>query len=859
MRRPSSFCPVGPPPAHICTLLLGFSSWRLVSFMLTRLRSWTSPSLKSAALSSSRCSFCGTRLAQSPTATTSDIKGKSVLRPSNSSRSYSTAARLAESIPQAAPFDSPSTLDQFSSALAASNLKATAKHIQNLTPSDRANLSRQTFDSAFSLFADPPDPTVHRRRIAWGNLVYLRELAAERGWTLSDDQNRVMFEVGVDMEENRPQVVPTSETQRVQQRGRHLRELWEEVIHLPRSTGQQLEKDALVLERHRLSGIRHGKTALREAAGLASRARAIVELAFPDPTTIPSLTPDSRRLSRLFSSDRTAALAHLHKMLDVGRVPAVQFMRQQVLEEDGRTDESYDHAREALEAACSNSVAASMALEELHAERLARLDRVAWIEEYPQRAFLLMLSNGPKAPMPNDPTRAEYIFIALRLWEGLVNASYTPATYRLLEDLIHAFLDLPVPPHPSPSPPPALLKAVELISIYLPTPRLVALSHHMLNALTLSYPSVSLSRSFYSTLRTRAPFNSAIPFQWHSNLRDCWVYLVKTTVYSSAPDPQLGLRLYLDWTASGLLPPANSWEFLWRTLGTVAAVEDTERLVQDYERAGKILQPSAASTVIRGAVNSGRLLGSLQLLAFFRERFPGARGGGKIQPHVPLDAFNAVLQFLAESKHDRRIDSLSVFRQLIEDGITPNVTTWNALLASHVFLSTPLIRADLVAAAKVYEHIIQQKKLESNSMTFSLLMHGGLRVATQDPNNDLGLGSATKAFQVATERKVLVRGEQLAMFIKLLGRQGRWEEAKTAGELWWALAALRKHRSTAEKQEETLVRDAGRLLVKWEAQVARSAWMSRKDGQVIEESLLEECSVSFQLERQENAPRTLTS
>ncbi|KAL8286506.1 hypothetical protein RQP46_004523 [Phenoliferia psychrophenolica] len=637
-----------------------------------------------------------------------------------------------------------------------------------------------------------------------------------------------MLEVELGRDEKRSAPAGTESEEREDRRARHLRELWAEVVELPRAPGDESKRDGVLLERYRLGRIRRNDERVEDDE-LRDRAREIVELAFADSGGAPSLSPDSRLLTTLFASDRRAALAHLHKMLDADRVPSAAFMRRQALGDEEKDEENmYARARERLDAACRDgpTSAASSQLDALLEERLRRVDHLALVRRYPARAFLEMLAEEPSRPRPDDPTREEYLLVALRLWEALAPHSYSPETYRVLENLIRTLVNHPPPPQPN-FPTPALVKAVALASKHLPAPRLVFLSSRLLAALTVTYPSLPLARSFYSTLRSRAPFDAPVPFVWHSSLRESWTYLLRTSLHSSAPDPALGLRLYFDWSASGLLPPRFSWPLMWRTLGTLASVEDTERTVQDFERAGKIVPASVATTVLRHACASGRLLTTRRLLDFFRERFPGARGV-PVKEHVPLEAFNLVLEHLAESKHDRRLDVLAVFRDLVQDGITPDIRTWNAVLASHVFRRQPLIRADLTAAAKVYEHVLLQRHLAPDATTFSLLMHGGLCFANQDPQVNFGLRTALEAFAQANERHLLVGGRQIAMLMRALARQQKWEEAKAAGEAWWTLSWRRDESGKEVQAEEEEVKAAGRDVVKLEAAAARRRW--RRDS-----------------------------
>lgn len=664
---------------------------------------------------------------------------------------------------------------------------------------------------------------------AWNGLVRLRELATERGWTLSDGQTRDMLQLGLAWDDKRDaSVASDKETRRLE----HLRQLWEVVIDLPKATGEDLERDGAMLERYRLARVRRDDE-LVEDDELRDRASRVVELAFADTGGTTSLSPDSRILTSLFATDRPAALAHLHAMLDADRVPSAAFMMRAALGDEAKAEDAmYARARRRLDAACRGgpTAAANSELEALLAERLERIDHLARIKQFPAREFLRVLADGPPQTHAGEPSHEDYLFAALRLWEALAPQSYSPATYDVLEYLIRALLDRPPRKQASPTPSPALVKAVELASTHLPTPRLVFMSNRVLTALTATYPSLRLSRAFYSTLRTRAPFDAPTPFIWSVGLRAAWTYLVRTSMLSAQPDPALGLRLYLDWTASGLLPPQYSWELMWRTLGAVASVEDTTRMVQDFERAGKIVPARVATTVLRWAVSADRLVSVLRLLDFFREQFPGARVWPIREP-VPLEAFNLVLQYLAESRHDRRRDSITVFRHLVHDGLTPDVRTWNALLASHVFRQLPIIRADLTAATKVYEHILQQPSLEPDATTYSLLMHAGLRLANEDSQSNTGLETAVEALAQAQKREVLVRGQQLATLMHALARQRRWEDAKAAGEAWWALSlkqdATRAGTEAERRDEDDLVRQAGSVVVRSETADARRAWSTR--------------------------------
>lgn len=654
-----------------------------------------------------------------------------------------------------------------------------------------------------------------------------------------------MFEVGVRWDEVRD---PTREgtrfdtsPERERYRGQFMKELSDEFIVLPRAEADK-ERDVLTLERYLRTTRRHDKWKLDSAQ--RSEPDVVQQLSHVKPL----VSPDARVLVDLFSRDRAAALAHLHTMLDEGRTPSLAFMEQQALSDEV---DMYEKARKDLDSACRGGLRSmgSAVIDGLLVERLARLDLEDWTRAHPAAAFLKWLPAGPSAVRKGDPAKAEWVLLAFRLWQVFEDDVAPPDSPMALEAIISEALVVEAARKYSPRDPPSplLAKTVEAATTYLPADRLVFLSHRLLRATSLGPQFVPLARHLYISLRTRAPLNSPTPFQWHASLLAPFTFLLRTSITPpllTPPVPQLSslpFQLYLDWTSSGLTVPANAWPLIWRGVGhDVSSIEVIRRVVDDYERSGQVLSPNVATTVLSAACTTHRVVLVLRLLSYFRTKFPGRSAptppslADLIRPHhdppaVPLKAYNNVLRLLASATHDRRLDSLGVFRLLVADGLVPDMGTWNALLAGHVFRPGPMTLADLRAAEKVDELVRERR----DALTDSLLVHGYTRFA-KDSNREAGQkGAFEKAVGVVeragTEGRI-VRGKQVAGLVRALGRRGRWEEAKRVGEVWWkAVEGHAKEEEWEREMEEGMqaVRDAGREVQQWEIAEAES-WRKRR-------------------------------
>ncbi|GAA5861385.1 hypothetical protein JCM8547_006113 [Rhodosporidiobolus lusitaniae] len=428
-----------------------------------------------------------------------------------------------------------------------------------------------------------------------------------------------------------------------------------------------------------------------------------------------------------------------------------------------------------------------------------------------------------------------------------------------------------------PPPSPCLTTAIRLSLSYLPLPLLIHNSTPLLLATTVSSHSPHLAFALFGSL-TLPPSSSSpaydaaassssspppAPFTWSANLLP-----VLTTLFLSAPAvvaPSLRLRLYSSWTASGLSFPQGLWNALWEAAGQKGDVEEVKRLVVDWEETGRgpvsgrtigrVLSascnlpsfssalwspplPSATKPSSSFALDSStsRVLAPLRLLAFFRSRYahsPTFPPPSSLPAHlrVPLQTgYVPLLLALARSQTDRRNAFTLVFRQLELDGHAPSVEAYNAAIAINVWRPEGAFTVkDLDKAGVVYNRLIAASQSSSsetgrptpNRETFSLLLHGFLRVAGSNALSitprraRITLEAARRTFEVAVGRGVAPRGQQVAKLVRLLARgpseieegeegdgegavEPRFEDAKRVQERWWALLARRAEREGEE-------------------------------------------------------------
>ncbi|GAA5975487.1 hypothetical protein JCM10908_005176 [Rhodotorula pacifica] len=437
----------------------------------------------------------------------------------------------------------------------------------------------------------------------------------------------------------------------------------------------------------------------------------------------------------------------------------------------------------------------------------------------------------------------------------------------------------------------ALEKALDLAGRYMLPHLLVHHSGRLLRAATVSAhaphlafalfdvltdPSPSRHPSTISNLRGRRKYRP--PFTWTLDLLPTFVTLFLSAcspAAAAAKDDSLPLRLYLSWTASGLSFPDGLWNELWRALGRRGSVDELKRVVQDWEETGRGQIAGRISAMVLAAAcgprvpslrpapvpTSARTVhGPLRLLAYFRSRYLGE--GASVpslsvlasSPYlvVPLSGYTAVLRALARSHTDQRPAQRVVWRYLLRDGHSPDLAAYNALLAAQVWRPDPHYTVkDLDDAGVVYNQLIeagrhardpdQQRQLQPDRETFSLLVHGFLRIAAGSnrigrQKRDITLEAAHRTFTAAAERGIGIRGHQAARLVRALAGAERFEDAKEVQEKWWrTLVALenewdmwRRSYGRREKRGESMWEDEE---VKNEMREMR---MAREDAERVE-------------------------
>ncbi|GAA5880515.1 hypothetical protein JCM3774_000634 [Rhodotorula dairenensis] len=387
----------------------------------------------------------------------------------------------------------------------------------------------------------------------------------------------------------------------------------------------------------------------------------------------------------------------------------------------------------------------------------------------------------------------------------------------------------------------AVEKALELASKYLQHQVLVHHAPRLLRAVTVSANAPHLALALFDVLTDPRRINTrrrrraySPPFTWTLDLLPTFVTLFFSS--ATAKDDSLPVRLYLSWTASGLSFPDGLWNELWRALGRRGSVEELARVVADWEETGRGQVAGRISGMVLAAAceplldsggrrRPGRAHAPLRMLAYFRSRY--VRGDGDPAPTtaallasspylaVPLSGYTAVLHALARSCVDQRSEQRVVWRYLLRDGHVPDLAAYNALLAAHVWRPDPHYSVkDLDDAGVVYNHLIeagrhasrrfggddyddanQQRALRPDRETFSLLVHGFLRIAdsnrTGRQKRELTLEAAQRTFTAAADRGIGIRGHQAARLVRVLAHNGRFEDAKEVQEKWWrTLVAL---------------------------------------------------------------------
>ncbi|BGP30944.1 hypothetical protein JCM10296v2_002706 [Rhodotorula toruloides] len=522
---------------------------------------------------------------------------------------------------------------------------------------------------------------------------------------------------------------------------------------------------------------------------------------------------------------------------------------------------AYARARELLDQACAADKMPFFgrkgddpheALAKLQEERLKSVERSTAIEKAPLPYFVrwLGLERGRavegKEALPVEERQAG-LDVALRLWEtsqvkgqdewdlpALTDADSPPA--KLLSSLVVEACRLEVEaarasgwtrqarrkPRMASQ---ALVTAADLARRCMIHHVLVKHSGRLLRALTVSSTAPLIALSLFDRLSVPPELASTIPpadsnqhppFAWSPDLRDAFVALFFSS--AAARDPSIPIRLYLSWTASGLYFPVSLWNELWRALGRKGSISELKRVVHDWEETGRgKIEGRIMQLVLGAAAGDERQISSpLRLLNYFRSRYapsPQSRPSPKLvqlQPYllIPVAGYNAVLRSLSRSFRDRRDDMQSVWRQMIQDGHTPDARSYNALIAAHVWRPVSFRTQDLDAAGVAYNELAvawrdagkgqdrqSAARLEPDRETFSLLVHGFLRVAESSKfgrnRRNLTLEAALRTFSAACERGQGVRGHQTAKLVRRLAAEERFEDAKMVQEKWWrGLVAL---------------------------------------------------------------------
>jgi hypothetical protein len=664
------------------------------------------------------------------------------------------------------------------------------------------------------------------------------KLLRDCGCDLTNDQKRKMFEVGVRWEElrrarsrsGRSVAVFDISLEREQYRAEYLDKLWEEFIPLKRASGEETEKDAMIMERY--------------SATLLSRSTDIATLQLATAAYVTAMQHSSvltvadsghagaAFLTPLFDRDSGLALSHLHTLLDRRRLPT----RSSVIKvmQSSRKEEDYGNARMILAEACTEGgLKGEQGLDDLLRRRLDRLDS-GKAEKDPLLAFIDWLIQDDRFTVGGPDVR-EWLDVAIKFWttmnvpitaEGEGTAIIEAAAGRVLGRLTLRTCQLETSYNSSPStrsavkststlspgasprlshrPSPQLAMIASLAIDYAPHNVIVDRAHILLKTLCTTSPDFSLARSFYHALREKAPMNRPYPFQWHGNLLQSFVYLFKSALtpppvglLSSSPpayfesnntfdlnyepNPRLALQLYTDWTADGLSFPLPLWSRLWAAVGKRSNEEELNRIIKDYEESGRQVNSDIIHSIVRYSANEGRVVKTLRIYNLLVAKSIVDRITLSIGTH------EIMLNMLASSVRDRRSDAVNIIEGLLlsaKDESRPGppltVTVWNALIANHVYRSS-LTSADLLAAGSVYNTLLASK-IRPDSITFSLLIHGFLRASE---GKEKGLESALRTFEVAMNAGMIIRSSQAIELMRALAERGRWEESKLISEKWW--------------------------------------------------------------------------
>lgn len=739
--------------------------------------------------------------------------------PYTSTRRYAATMSTGATTPSTSP---PTSLSDLSAAIQAGNAQQARDTLRHVPPEELELLDRGLFDDLFALLSSSPHDVTSDflNPSPFQNSLRLLALHANtEGWILGPQQIRDMFEMRIRSEELRRVVaarsrdfVAGSNTEEMQQEWTD--EVYRQFLQLPKEGFDMEERDARTLVRYSVVLARRngGEWTLAASNYVQAMARTASPL-----TPSPSL-PASHLLRTFFEKgDDAAALHHLDAMISAGQLPTITDMLS-IMRSDVELVDPYEEARRVLDTASSvGRTKAMTSIEQLFEDRIEALEKVAYMEREPMLAFITWVAWGREAVAGGAKGRG--LVVALRLWEVTfaqnIREGNPPRreSASLLALLVEQACLQESPTGRPVALSPTLRLAIHLAIYSLPAPLLVRHSHLLLRTTCTITQSSTVARTIYEALRIRAPPNSPSPFKWHGGLIEpVFAYLLSNANGGSPTrpsDPAFVLQLYLDLTADGLTLPLGLWPLLWRSLGERGSVEEMGRVMTDYEVMGRV-DERIAGMVLSGSVRAGRIVNTLKMLDYFRER---SRKGFI---DVPLRAYNAILELVASSAEDRRNDGTRVFVQLVEAGHTPDVDTWNAILASHVF--RPLIRAqDIDGAGQVYNSLVRSG-IRPDGTTFSLLLHGFLRLSRVDKTRTM-VEAALRTFHSAEKMGLRIQGRETAALMGGLGRQRRWEEAKEVGEVWWRMRMEEKETGVGLEREERRMKEAGEALLRRETTV----------------------------------------
>lgn len=622
-------------------------------------------------------------------------------------------------------------------------------------------------------------------------LRILREEIESRGLQLDNAQVRVLFGMGVRWEELRRIRIPVgrggvdkldTSDERERLRRKYIDGVWKKFVKI-----KSEESDGMLIERY--SNMIFLRSIIAGEEDTLANAVEVYRIAMLRST--PLETPDlaeigSTFLARLFQQNSSLALKHLHAMLDRRRLPS-RLSVENVMNTPA-SEEDYDEARRVLDSACEQGGNKGRdALERLLESRLKTLDNAKRTEEEPILAFIDWLAHEARV-IQGGPSAREWLAVALKLWktvfvhenaQGVTVISAGPA--KAMGRLVKLTCRLEFAYHSTGpglrQPSPELRLATTLITKYAPHNVLVDRSQVVLLAICCTAPDFALARPFYHALRERAPIDESYPFRWSVSLLPAFAYLFSSAIKSPSIDipdnPRLAIQLYIDLTADGMTLPKGFWQKLWKALGQRGSVEELARTIGDYEETGRFVESKTVNVIMTASAETGRVLKTLRLYKFLVTRSKRQKMTLMIETH------NTMLNVLATTQQDRRSDSNEIIKTLLSTGPTPNIDTWNAVLSNHVIRSV-ITPEDLAAAGSVYNTILSTKT-RPDATTFSLLLHGFLRIST-DP---AGTTKAIRTFHVAMDAGILPRAMQVSNLIRALVTEKRWEEGKLVSERWW--------------------------------------------------------------------------